>query len=149
MSLHWHCWIFHIMLKIINTCNNSIFDNIYNILNIMYYKSWFWQLRVSFAYNLMPHTCITQLLSFLFIMMLYPAPQRLLCIFASYLVTLITILLLLLSSALKDSRFSPITKEEFTKLHVSVSILTNFEDARDYMDWEVRVLRPNSTVLMP
>lgn len=42
-------------------------------------------------------------------------------------------------SAIKDSRFSPITKDEFTKLHVSVSILTNFEDARDYMDWEVSV----------
>lgn len=43
-------------------------------------------------------------------------------------------------SAIKDSRFSPITKDEFTKLHVSVSILTNFEDARDYMDWEVSVI---------
>lgn len=43
------------------------------------------------------------------------------------------------NSAIKDSRFSPVTKDEFTKLHVSVSILTNFEDARDYMDWEVGV----------
>jgi len=38
---------------------------------------------------------------------------------------------------MRDSRFSPITKEEFPRLHCSVSILTHFEDARDYMDWEV------------
>lgn len=40
-------------------------------------------------------------------------------------------------SAFKDSRFSPITADELSKLHVSVSILTNFEDAKDHMDWEV------------
>ena len=40
---------------------------------------------------------------------------------------------------MKDSRFDPITKEEFTKLHCSVSILTHFEEARDYLDWEVCV----------
>jgi hypothetical protein len=40
-------------------------------------------------------------------------------------------------SAFKDSRFSPITADELSKLHVSVSILTNFEDAEDHMDWEV------------
>ncbi|WAR28147.1 AMMR1-like protein [Mya arenaria] len=34
---------------------------------------------------------------------------------------------------------SPITKEEFPRLHCSVSILTHFEDGRDYMDWEVGV----------
>ncbi|XP_052783962.1 nuclear protein AMMECR1-like [Mya arenaria] len=43
------------------------------------------------------------------------------------------------TSALRDSRFSPITKEEFPRLHCSVSILTHFEDGRDYMDWEVGV----------
>ena len=42
-------------------------------------------------------------------------------------------------SAMKDSRFDPITREEFSKLHCSVSILTHFEEARDYLDWEVRV----------
>ena len=41
-------------------------------------------------------------------------------------------------SAMKDSRFDPITREEFSKLHCSVSILTHFEEARDYLDWEVR-----------
>ena len=41
-------------------------------------------------------------------------------------------------SAMKDSRFSPITKDEFQRLHVSVSILTRFEEAQDYLDWEVR-----------
>ncbi|OWF51526.1 AMME syndrome candidate gene 1-like protein [Mizuhopecten yessoensis] len=41
------------------------------------------------------------------------------------------------TSAMKDSRFSPITKDEFSKLYVSVSILTNFEDAKDFEDWEV------------
>jgi len=38
---------------------------------------------------------------------------------------------------MKDSRFSPITKEEFSRLHCSVSILTRFEEAGDYLDWEV------------
>lgn len=42
-------------------------------------------------------------------------------------------------SAVKDSRFSPITREELTKLHVSVSILRHFEDGADYKDWEVGV----------
>lgn len=40
-------------------------------------------------------------------------------------------------SALKDSRFSPVNKEELPKLQVSVSVLVNFEEARDYLDWEV------------
>lgn len=43
------------------------------------------------------------------------------------------------SSAFKDSRFSPITREEFSKLHVSVSILRHFEDGNDYLDWVVGV----------
>lgn len=42
-------------------------------------------------------------------------------------------------SALKDSRFSPITRDEFPKLYVSVSILRHFEDGADYLDWEVGV----------
>lgn len=41
-------------------------------------------------------------------------------------------------SALKDSRFPPLTREELPKLFCSVSLLTNFEDASDYLDWEVR-----------
>ena len=43
----------------------------------------------------------------------------------------------LVLSAFKDSRFSPITADELSKLHVSVSILTQFEEAEDHMDWEV------------
>jgi uncharacterized protein (TIGR00296 family) len=43
------------------------------------------------------------------------------------------------TSAFKDSRFPPISRDEFTKLHVSVSILRHFEDAADYLDWEVGV----------
>ncbi|ELU02099.1 hypothetical protein CAPTEDRAFT_176511 [Capitella teleta] len=41
------------------------------------------------------------------------------------------------TSAMKDSRFSPVTKEELPRLHCSVSILTRFEDAQNYLDWEV------------
>ncbi|KAG8200659.1 hypothetical protein JTE90_022280 [Oedothorax gibbosus] len=41
------------------------------------------------------------------------------------------------TSAFRDSRFSPITREEFNKLHVSVSILRHFEDGRDYLDWQI------------
>ncbi|XP_059560799.1 AMMECR1-like protein isoform X7 [Myotis daubentonii] len=41
--------------------------------------------------------------------------------------------------ALKDSRFPPLTREELPKLSCSVSLLTNFEDASDYLDWEVGV----------
>lgn len=44
-----------------------------------------------------------------------------------------------LTSALWDSRFPPVTPEELPKLSCSVSLLTNFEDARDYLDWEVGV----------
>lgn len=43
------------------------------------------------------------------------------------------------TSAFKDSRFSPITWEEVSRLHVSVSILRHFEDSEDYMDWEIGV----------
>ena len=47
---------------------------------------------------------------------------------------------LILYSALKDNRFSPITKEEVPALHCAVSLLTNFEDGQDYLDWEVLVI---------
>lgn len=42
-----------------------------------------------------------------------------------------------LTSAFKDSRFAPISREEFPRLHVSVSILRHFEDADDYLDWQI------------
>lgn len=44
-----------------------------------------------------------------------------------------------ITSALKDSRFRPICRDEFSRLSVSVSILRHFEDAADYLDWEVGV----------
>ncbi|ENN72119.1 AMMECR1-like protein [Dendroctonus ponderosae] len=44
-----------------------------------------------------------------------------------------------ITSAFKDSRFSPITRDEFAKLSVSVSILRHFEDGEDFLDWEVGV----------
>ena len=46
-------------------------------------------------------------------------------------------LLIFCCSATKDSRFSAITKDEIGRLHCSVSILTNFEDAQSCLDWEV------------
>lgn len=42
-------------------------------------------------------------------------------------------------SAFKDSRFSPISKDELSKLHVSVSILRHFEDGHNYSDWEIGI----------
>lgn len=42
-----------------------------------------------------------------------------------------------LTSAVNDSRFSPISKAEISSLHVSVSILVGFEEANNYLDWEV------------
>ncbi|XP_017268086.1 AMME syndrome candidate gene 1 protein isoform X2 [Kryptolebias marmoratus] len=41
--------------------------------------------------------------------------------------------------ALKDSRFPPMTRDELPRLSCSVSLLTNFEDVGDYLDWEVGV----------
>ncbi|XP_056267836.1 AMME syndrome candidate gene 1 protein isoform X3 [Pseudoliparis swirei] len=41
--------------------------------------------------------------------------------------------------ALKDSRFPPMTRDELPRLFCSVSLLTNFEDVGDYLDWEVGV----------
>ena len=46
-----------------------------------------------------------------------------------------------LSSAFKDSRFSPIAKDELNKLHCSVSLLRHFEDAGHYLDWEVSTMK--------
>ena len=42
-----------------------------------------------------------------------------------------------LTAAFKDSRFPPISKEEIEDLNCGISILINFEDARDCYDWEV------------
>lgn len=42
-------------------------------------------------------------------------------------------------SAFKDSRFPPINRDEFSKLHCSVSILRHFEEGSDYLDWQVGV----------
>jgi uncharacterized protein (TIGR00296 family) len=44
-----------------------------------------------------------------------------------------------LTSALKDSRFDPISRDELPRLTVSVSILQGFEEARDYLDWTLGV----------
>ncbi len=44
-----------------------------------------------------------------------------------------------LRSAFKDSRFPPINRDEFSKLHCSVSILRHFEEGSDYLDWQVGV----------
>ncbi|XP_023818622.1 AMME syndrome candidate gene 1 protein isoform X2 [Oryzias latipes] len=45
-----------------------------------------------------------------------------------------------LTSALKDSRFPPMTRDELPRLFCSVSLLTNFEDVGDYLDWEGSVV---------
>jgi uncharacterized protein (TIGR00296 family) len=42
-----------------------------------------------------------------------------------------------LISALKDSRFSPISLGELSELHVAVSLLTEFEDCEHPLDWTV------------
>ncbi|KAG0647395.1 ammecr1 [Hyphodiscus hymeniophilus] len=44
-----------------------------------------------------------------------------------------------LTSALSDHRFSPIALAELPSLEVSVTLLTDFEDAKDAMDWELGV----------
>jgi hypothetical protein len=49
------------------------------------------------------------------------------------------IFLILRFSAMKDSRFSPVGRDELPKLHVSVSILCHFVDAADFLDWEIGV----------
>ncbi|CAF4846315.1 unnamed protein product [Pieris macdunnoughi] len=42
-----------------------------------------------------------------------------------------------ITSAFKDSRFSPITRDEVPRLTVSVSILQHFEEAEHYLDWKL------------
>ncbi|EDW24459.1 GL23386 [Drosophila persimilis] len=44
-----------------------------------------------------------------------------------------------LTSAFKDSRFAPISRDEFSRLTVSVSILQNFEEAQGHLDWQLGV----------
>ena len=41
-----------------------------------------------------------------------------------------------LVAALKDRRFPPINAKEIPHLNVGVSLLINFEDAKDCYDWE-------------
>eukprot|EP00795_Rhopilema_esculentum_P016787 gene16787-8247_t len=41
--------------------------------------------------------------------------------------------------AFKDSRFNAVTADEIPKLHCSVSLLTNFEEAKHCLDWEIGV----------
>ncbi|KAJ1731179.1 AMME chromosomal region protein 1-like [Coemansia biformis] len=41
-----------------------------------------------------------------------------------------------LTSALRDTRFAPIGLSEVPKLTCAVSLLTDFEDADNYLDWE-------------
>ncbi|CAI0625400.1 unnamed protein product, partial [Linum tenue] len=42
-------------------------------------------------------------------------------------------------SALRDRRFPPIQAKELPSLECTVSILTNYETANNYLDWEVGV----------
>ncbi|KAI0404742.1 AMMECR1 domain-containing protein [Xylaria palmicola] len=41
------------------------------------------------------------------------------------------------TSAIHDMRFNPIMKREFPSLEVAVTLLTDFEDCDDAMDWEL------------
>lgn len=61
------------------------------------------------------------------------------CLFFTHLCVCVVFFL---RSALKDSRFPPMTRDELPRLFCSVSLLTNFEDVCDYLDWEVRNLWP-------
>lgn len=40
-------------------------------------------------------------------------------------------------SAMKDTRFNPVSREELPRLKVSVSILCHFEDGIDFLDWDI------------
>uniref|UniRef100_K3XBM3 AMMECR1 domain-containing protein n=1 Tax=Globisporangium ultimum (strain ATCC 200006 / CBS 805.95 / DAOM BR144) TaxID=431595 RepID=K3XBM3_GLOUD len=42
-------------------------------------------------------------------------------------------------SALKDRRFDPIHPQELHRLHCSVSLLIDYEDAEHYEDWEIGI----------
>ncbi|CAI0395885.1 unnamed protein product [Linum tenue] len=46
-----------------------------------------------------------------------------------------------LTSALRDRRFPPIQAKELPSLECTVSILTNYETANNYLDWEGPKLR--------
>ena len=42
-----------------------------------------------------------------------------------------------LTSALEDDRFSPISEKEIKNLNCGISLLVNFEKAKDCYDWEI------------
>ncbi|KNC98390.1 uncharacterized protein SPPG_06096 [Spizellomyces punctatus DAOM BR117] len=42
-----------------------------------------------------------------------------------------------LTSSLRDRRFSPVKERELPNLSCGVSLLTEFEDGKDYLDWEI------------
>lgn len=42
-----------------------------------------------------------------------------------------------ITSALQDSRFPPINVKELPKLSCAVSLLTDFEPGKDYLDWDI------------
>eukprot|EP00035_Acanthoeca_spectabilis_P001336 m.79366 g.79366 ORF g.79366 m.79366 type:complete len:202 (-) comp10798_c0_seq1:260-865(-) len=44
-----------------------------------------------------------------------------------------------ITSSLKDHRFNPIKLDEVPTLECGVSLLVQFEDGKDYLDWEVGV----------
>ncbi|KAF6768039.1 hypothetical protein AHF37_10044 [Paragonimus kellicotti] len=44
-----------------------------------------------------------------------------------------------ITSAVRDSRFAPITEEEFPHLTCSVSLLLHFEEGKNYQDWQIGV----------
>ncbi|TGZ61620.1 hypothetical protein CRM22_007894 [Opisthorchis felineus] len=42
-----------------------------------------------------------------------------------------------ITSAMRDSRFTPITEDEFPHLTCSVSLLLHFEEGKHYQDWQL------------
>ncbi|TPX64273.1 hypothetical protein SpCBS45565_g05988 [Spizellomyces sp. 'palustris'] len=42
-----------------------------------------------------------------------------------------------LTSSLRDRRFSPMKERELPNISCGVSLLTDFEDGKDYLDWEI------------
>ncbi|KZT54503.1 hypothetical protein CALCODRAFT_499694 [Calocera cornea HHB12733] len=42
-------------------------------------------------------------------------------------------------AARQDTRFNPISEKELPRLECQVSLLTDFEDAKNYLDWEIGV----------
>jgi len=44
-----------------------------------------------------------------------------------------------ITSAVNDSRFSPISRDEYPHLSCAVSILTNFEPCSSYLDWNIGI----------